>query len=179
MIRKHFIHFSVFSFCLLMLSSCYIWENQPKPDLKLRSSYQIANVSQQDITLHFQKVGRPCCVYAEIYNQLSPVDVQKDNAERKVGELLVDSVLYVQSGQTVLFYKLISTDEHENMATSLFSCGYGGGFYNLYQTPVNILGDTITLSTEGGADMVVSVADKDLWEIWYKDYIYYYCWRIE
>ena len=153
------------------------------PDTTLRESYQIGNESSNKVTLHFYSNGAPNKVYAEIYDRTNPVFVTPENAEKPRGELLNVSSVSLNSGQTVLFYKLVETYEHEYVGDTIphsATCLFDKHYYYIFAAK-SVLGDSVVVSIENKPDSVVPMSIvTDIWETWYndKDFIYYHYWRI-
>ena len=154
------------------------------PDTTLRESYQIGNESSNKVTLHFYSNGAPNKVYAEIYDRTNPVFVTPENAEKPRGELLHGSSVSLKSGQTVLFYKLVETYEHEYVGDTIpheGTCLFDKHYYYSYIPSRSAIGDSVVVSFENKPDSVVPMmVVTDIWETWYnnKDFIYYHYWRI-
>jgi len=154
------------------------------PDTTLHESYQIGNVSSNKVTLHFYSKGAPKKVYAEIYDRTNPVFVTPENAEKPRGELLNVSSVSLKSGQTVLFYKLVETYEHDYVGDTIphnGTCLFDKHYYYSYIPSRSVIGDSVVVSIENQPDSVVPMmVVTDLWETWYNDknFIYYNYWRI-
>lgn len=171
---------------LLGLSSCSLIEENinNKPYTGAYESYQIGNSSSSEVTLHFYSNGAPKKVYAEIYNQASPVFVTPETAEKPRAELLNVANVTLLSGQTILFYELIQTYEHTyvgdtipHTATSLLQKYY---YYNFIPSK-SLIGDSVVVSIKNQPDSVVPMmVVTDLWDTWYdeKNFIYFQYWHI-
>ncbi len=177
-------HLLVALVALIALVSC----THEGPDYYIYESYQIANTSSENKTLSFSSQGTPKYVYAQIFDQSDLVRVTQDNAIKSREELLHVTSLSLKPGQSALFYELISTYEHTHVddsipptATSLHQCGYGSSFYNLFRMAINLMGDSIHISSEGQTDTIVPMTNKSIWQTWYdgKQFIYYHVWSIE
>lgn len=177
-----------FIILILFLSSCsWIEENMNGDDLTMNESYQIGNVSSDQITLHFYSNGVPKNVYAEVYNQTAPVYVTQENAVKPRGELLNVNNVSLMSGQTILFYELVGTYDHTHVgdtipptASSLHHCGYGSAFYNLFRAARDIIGDSVVITGRGRVSTTIPMTDMEIWDTWYDNanYIYHHFWPI-
>ena len=166
---------------LLGLSSC---TSNNVPDTTLHESYQIGNVSSNKVTLHFYSNGAPNKVYAEIYDQTNPVFVSLEKAVKPREALLNVSSVSLKAGQTVLFYKLVETYEHNYVGDTIpheGTCLFDKHYYYSYIPSRSAIGDSVVVSFENKPDSVVPMmVVTDIWETWYnnKNFIYYHYWRI-
>jgi len=166
---------------LLGLSSC---TSNNVPDTTLHESYQIGNVSSNKVTLHFYSNGAPNKVYAEIYDQTNPVFVSPEKAVKPREALLNVSSVSLKAGQTVLFYKLVETYEHNYVGDTIpheGTCLFDKHYYYSYIPSRSAIGDSVVVSFENKPDSVVPMmVVTDIWETWYnnKNFIYYHYWRI-
>lgn len=170
---------------LFGVTSCWIWENNVN-DFSIYDTFQIENVSSQEITLRFYDGESPKTVFVEILDQSGPVYKNRENAAKVVNELIRDSVLSLKSGQTMIFYEPILRwyawyDEDPPTPTCLHVCGSGTSFYNTPYSGRSMIGDKIRISAKDKEDTFVSILDRDIWETWYdeKTHIYFHLWRIE
>jgi len=154
------------------------------PDTTLRESYQIGNESSNKVTLHFYSKGAPKKVYAEIYDRTNPIFVSPNKAVKPREALLNVSSVSLKAGQTILFYKLVETYEHEYVGDTIpheGTCLFDKHYYYSYIPSRSAIGDSVVVSFENKLDSVVPMMIvTDIWETWYndKDFIYYHYWRI-
>lgn len=158
------------------LTSCL---SMNKPDNSIKESFQIGNTSSQNVTLHFYEEGKPKAVCVEIYNQSYPVYVTRSESEKNIEKLLCDSALTLLAGQTALIYAHYQWSH--DMALSLRDCGSEASQLWLFMNQEYFIGDSVTVSYDGGIETVLPVRNAELWETWYdeRNFIYYHFWRIE
>lgn len=161
----------------ICLTAC-LTEN--RADLPIMESFQIGNVSSQDVMLSFFEKGEPKTVYTEIYNQSSPLYMTQETSEREAILVRSSVCVTIYPGQTAIFY-IPEYAGYEPTANSLQRCGFGNRYFSFCGTQNMFIGDSVTLSTNNVPATVLPIADYSQWETWYdeKNFIYYHFWRIE
>ena len=110
----------VFSIIMIGLTSCL---SMREPDLSTKESFQMGNTSSSEMTLRFYEEGKPIVVYAEIYNQSTPIFVPQTDDRKNIDSLMCDSILILKPGQTILFYDRYRGNR--GYLVCLPICGYG------------------------------------------------------
>ena len=166
----------VFSIIMIGLTSCL---SMREPDLSTKESFQMGNTSSSEMTLRFYEEGKPIVVYAEIYNQSTPIFVPQTDDRKNIDSLMCDSILILKPGQTILFYDRYRGNR--GYLVCLPICGYGKSSLNLFVNLKPFIGDSVTASIANGVETPQPILNAELWETWYdeKEYIYYHFWRLQ
>jgi hypothetical protein len=149
-----------------------------RPDYSKQESFQIGNTLSEEVTLHFYENDSCKIVYYKIYEQSSPVLLTSRNKDVPVRTISKDTIVTIKPNHTLLLYAYTPKWDYYN-ASCLGNCGSDRLY--LFCQLKQFMGDSVTISYNGGANTSLPILDLESWETWYNEseYIYYHYWRID